>query len=84
MRQIRDIRQLRQSISKGCNEFRLILRGGGLFSRKTIMLSSDGQFVVTNHIDGTVQKLSGRQLHSQSNIGKAMKLGALIALEDDE
>jgi hypothetical protein len=68
---------LREALSRRQNEFRLLLQGG-LYSRKTIKLSADGRFKVVNHIDDTAQKLTGRQLYTESNIGKAMKHGALI------
>ena len=75
MQLIRNTRQLRQALAQGQNEFRLALQAG-LYSRKTVMLLPDGRFEVVNHIDDTTQRLSGRQLYSQSNTGKAMKLGA--------
>jgi len=55
----------------------LLLRGGA-FSRKTVSLMPDGRFEVVNHIDDTVQELTGRQLYSESNIGRAMKQGAFV------
>ena len=75
---IRNTRQLRQALAQGRNDFRLVLQGG-LYSRKTVTLLPDGRFEVVNHIDQTVQQLSGRQLYSESNIGKAMKRGAFVA-----
>jgi hypothetical protein len=51
---------------------------GGLYSRKTMCLLSDGRFRVVNHIDETVQRLTGRQLYTESNIGRAMKQGAFV------
>jgi len=77
MQQIRNTGQLRKTLSHGEQEFKLALQGG-LFSRKTIRLLSDGRFRVVNHIDETVQKLTGRQLYTESNIGRAMKCGAFI------
>ena len=75
---IRNTRQLRQALAQGRNDFRLVLQGD-LYSRKTVTLLPDGRFEVVNHIDQTVQQLSGRQLYSESNIGKAMKRGAFVA-----
>ena len=77
MQQIRNTRQLRKTLSHGEHEFKLALMGG-LFSRKTIRLLPDGRFRVVNHIDETVQKLSGRQFYTESNIGRAMKQGAFV------
>ncbi len=74
---IRNTRQLRQALARGRYEFRLALQGG-LFSRKTIALSPEGRFEVENHIDGSEQTLTGRQLYSRSNIGRAMKRGAFV------
>jgi hypothetical protein len=77
MQQILNTRQLRQAVSRGQHEFKVMLNGG-IYSRKTIRLLADGRFRILNHIDETVQKLSGRQLHTKSIIGQAMKQGALI------
>jgi len=52
----------------------------GLYSRKTMRLLSDGRFRVVNHIDESVQRLTGRQLYTESNIGRAMKQGAFVIL----
>jgi hypothetical protein len=79
MQQIHNTRQLRQAILHGQNEFRLLLQGG-LYSTKTITLSTKGRFAVENHIDNIVQRLTGRQLYTHSNIGRGMKQGALIAM----
>ncbi|HZM02201.1 MAG TPA: hypothetical protein VFC44_04180 [Candidatus Saccharimonadales bacterium] len=80
MQQIRNTRQLRRTVSLGQNEFKLLLAGGLIYSSKTITLSPNGRFKVVNHIDDTVQRLTGRQFYtkSQSNIGQAMKLGVFI------
>jgi hypothetical protein len=77
MHPIKNTRELRRALAAGHHDFRLRLRGG-LCSRKTITLSPDGRFQVENHIDGSEQTLSGRQLYSESNIGKAMKHGAFV------
>ena len=76
-KQIRNVSVLRRAIEQGQHEFKLNLRGG-VFSRKTISLCADGRFKVFNHIDDTEQKLTGRQLHTQSNIGRGMKAGAFV------
>jgi hypothetical protein len=78
MQQIRNTRELRETISEGEREFRLILQGG-LFSRKTIRLLPDGRIRVVNHIEETVHMLTARQLYSESTIGNAMKQGAFAA-----
>ena len=68
---------MRHEIAAGVHEFRLCLNWGA-YSVKSIALRADGRFQVENHIDGSVQTLTGRQLYSESNIGVAMKRGALI------
>ena len=80
MQQIRNTRQLRRTVSQGQNEFRLLLAGGAAYSSKTITLSTNGRFKVVNHIDDTVQRLTGRQFYAKgiSNIGLGMKRGAFI------
>jgi hypothetical protein len=83
MIQIRNTRQLRTTLSEGAREFRLILKGG-LFSRKTIRLLPDGRFRVENHIDNTVERLTGRELHTASNTGRAMKRGAFVLSPEDD
>ena len=75
---IRNCRQLRQAIARGCHEFRLLLAGGLCFSRKHITLDEDSAFVVINDIDGSVQTLTGRQLYTESNLGRGIKCGALV------
>ena len=78
IQRIRNTPALRQAIAGGQHEFRLLLNGGA-FSRKTIALRPDGRFRIENHIDGSVQNLTGRQLYTESNIGEGMRFGALVA-----
>ncbi len=68
---------LRRAIAQGKTEFKLCLRDG-LYSRKSITLLARGRFHVRNHIDDTEQRLTARQLYTHSNIGRAMRLGALV------
>ncbi len=77
--QIKNTQQLRKAIAEGQNNFRLLLQGG-LYSAKTISVLADGRFRVENHIDETVQRLSGRQLYTLSNIGEGMRRGAFITV----
>jgi len=75
--QIHNTKELRQAIGKGTTSFAIMLGGGISMSCKTITLMKDKKrFRVTNHIDGSRQSLTGRQLYTHSNIGKAMKLKA--------
>jgi hypothetical protein len=78
MRHIRNVRELREALKSGQNEFRLCLNGG-VFSRKTICLSCDGRFSVFNGIDGSTKMLTGKQLYTESNIGRGMRCGAFLA-----
>ena len=75
---IRNCRQLRRTIAAGSCDFRLMLMGGAS-SRKTITIRPHGRFHVENHIDGSIQLLSGRGLYTQSNIGEAMQKGSFFA-----
>jgi len=77
MHQIRNPRQLREQIAQGHHEFRILLHYG-LYSGKTIHLSANGRFLVDNHIDGAKQRLTAKQLYTESNIGRAMERGAFI------
>ena len=76
MRRIKNVKELRESLKRGKCEFMLSLAGGCAFSRKTIFLEPDGRFEVLNGIDDSVQKLTGREIYTQSNIGRGMRCGA--------
>jgi hypothetical protein len=80
MNYIKNTRFLRQAIRGGQREFKLCL-SGGLYSRKTITVERNGRFRVANHIDDIVQLLTGRQLYTESNIGRGMRAGAFSAME---
>lgn len=76
MEHIKNVSALRQALNQGQSNFRVHLRGG-IFSRKTITLcAADGRFNIVNHIDESVQQLTGRQLYSRSIIGDAMRMRA--------
>jgi hypothetical protein len=78
MQHIKNLSQLRDAVLQGKSEFRVLLRGG-VYSRKTIALLSDGRFKIVNHSDKTVQKLTPKGLRTTSILGKAMDEGALLA-----
>jgi hypothetical protein len=80
MQRIKNVTALRQSLATGQREFRLLLGDGYIYSRKTVTPCSDGRFKIVNHIDDSVQRLTGRQLYTRSNIGKAMRLGSFLAV----
>jgi len=77
MKQIRNTRQLRQALARGHHDFALLLQWG-LYSSKVIHALPRGRFVIFNFIDDSEQRLTARQLYSESNIGKAMRLGAFV------
>jgi len=81
MQRIKNVKELRQSLEKGQREFRVLLGGGIIYSRKTISPLPDGRFRILNHIDNSIQKLTGRQLYARSItvIGEAMQKGAFLA-----
>jgi len=81
MRRIKNVKELCESLKRGNTEFRVCLNHGA-FSRKTIFLCEDGSFSVFNGIDGSISKLSGRQLRTETIIGRAMRCGAFLAEED--
>lgn len=82
MTKIKNVRELRKAIAGGQHEFRILLQGG-LYSWKTITPCA-GRFDVVNHIDETLQRLTGRQLYTRSNIGEAMRSGTFVAVMPDD
>ena len=78
-RRIRKIEQLKELAKNGLDCF--ILLNGGLRSSKHIRYySDDNSFYVLNLIDDSEQELTESQIldSAYSNIGEAMKKGALI------
>jgi len=78
-RRIRTIEQLKELAKKGLDCF--ILLNGGLRSSKHIRYyPDDNSFFVLNLIDDSEQELTEGQIldGAYSNIGEAMKKGALI------
>ncbi len=78
-RRVRTIDQLKELAKNGLDCF--ILLNGGLRSSKHIRYYSDGNsFYVLNLIDDSEQELTEAQIldSGYSNIGEAMKKGALI------
>ena len=78
-RRIRTIEQLKELAKNGLDCF--ILLNGGLRSSKHIRYySDDNSFYVLNLIDDSEQELTESQIldSAYSNIGEAMKKGALI------
>jgi hypothetical protein len=78
MHKIRNPRQLRAAIAHGHHEFRILLQYG-VYSAKTIHLLANKRFAVLNHVDGTKQRLTVKQLYTESNIGEAMEHSAFVA-----
>ena len=85
---VKNIKHLKDLTIEGCNEYAISLAGGlGVYSRKTIMYKPHQglyKFFITNHIDGTKQKLNDVELFDPqlTNIGKAIPLNSLIAIID--
>ena len=78
-RRIKTIEQLKELAKNGLDCF--ILLNGGLRSSKHIRYySDDNSFYVLNLIDDSEQELTESQIldSAYSNIGEAMKKGALI------
>ena len=78
-RRIRTIAQLKKLAEEGMECF--ILLNGGLRSSKFISYNpDDNSFYIFNYIDDSEQELTEIQILSSdySNIGEAMKKGALI------
>ena len=78
-RRIRTIEQLKESAKNGLDCF--ILLNGGLRSSKHIRYyTDDNSFYVLNLIDDSEQELTESQIFdgTYTNIGEAMKKGALI------
>ena len=83
MTQVKTMRQLTQMVYDGVHDF-FIMLNGGVRSGKYIDYSIyTEKFYITNEIDGTDQELTREQLMDEryTNIGKAMKAGALYAYE---
>ena len=78
MRKIKSVDDLKEVCSGQGHEF-FILLDGGLRSSKLISYDRQAaRFMVDNYIDGTCQKLTVKQLYTQSNIGRAIEKGSLF------
>jgi hypothetical protein len=75
MRYIKNVADLRRALANGQREFKLHLRSN-LISSKYITPCADGRFQVVNCCDDSVKTLTGRELYTRSNVGKAMRLKA--------
>ncbi len=81
MKQIKSVNQLIEVCSTQGQEF-FILLDGGLRSSKSISYNQRSKkFLVHNYIDSTTQRLTSRQLHTQSNIGRAILKGRFFQEE---
>lgn len=75
-----DLKDLVQRIEAGQNEFFISLAGGGLRSSKDIWYdSAKKQFEVFHSVSGCMEKYSHDELLTETNIGKALEVGALIS-----
>ncbi len=83
MKRISSIKELKKE-ARGGAEFALLLNYG-LFSRKTISYDDGSKlFSIWNHIDDSNQELTEAELDDsgKTNIGKAIRKGAFIRLDD--
>jgi hypothetical protein len=75
MSQVKSVNDLKESCVTDGQGFYILL-DGGIISRKFISYEQRSKkFFVDNYIDGSNQRLTSRQLYTQSNIGKAIERG---------
>ena len=75
---VTSINHLKELIAEGRESYFLLLQGG-LKSSKNIRYNKDTDvFTITHYIDGTCEKLSGREF-IQSRIRDAIQIGAFFA-----
>ncbi len=74
---VQSVAHLRELIKAGTHSYALALNYG-LFSRKTIRATRDGNFRIINHIDDSKVTLTEAELYTESNIGKAITKGAFF------
>ena len=81
-KRITSINQLKQEASKRA-EFALLLNYG-IYSRKTIKYDpASDVFSVWHHVDDTREKLAETEL-KKSNIGRGIRKGAFVKMENEE
>ena len=78
MNKITNIKQLKKEATNGLDCF-ISLAGGLIRSSKTIYFNGK-HFTIYNDIDGTEQKLTEKQLATNTNIIEAIKNKALIKI----
>lgn len=77
------IEELRQRVAAGHHSYAIALGGGIAISRKTIRVKTK-RWMVTNHIDGSTQRLTDEELWTLSNIGAALDAPALGDLDGND
>lgn len=80
---IKSVAQLKKLAQKEGGLDCYIALNYGLRSSKNISYDIGGCFYVFNEIDGTSQELSESMLFTDSNIGEAIKKGALICATEE-
>jgi hypothetical protein len=73
---VNDKNHLDALLAQGHTDFFISLAGGGLVSRKTIEKNGN-KYYITNWIDGSTRTLVDLFDENETNIGKALKVGAL-------
>jgi hypothetical protein len=80
MVKVKDNEHFRSLLKRGATDFRIVLGGGGLVSRKQIReFPGLRKYEVFHAIDGTIQTLSWRDLLRETNIGVALRKGCFYA-----
>ena len=79
--QIKSLDDLKQKIYDGVHDYFIRLNGGARSSKFIDYSTISKKFYICNEIDGSEQELTETELMSEdyTNIGKALKLGALWA-----
>ena len=75
MTQINNVDILKDVCVTEGQEFFILLDGGIRSSKFISYDQSDKRFLIDNYMDGSNQRLTSRQLYTQSNIGKAIEKG---------
>ena len=79
---VHDFDEFRALVASGQTEFAISLAGGALISRKQVWPTAIGGYEVFHGIDGRFEMLSEAELLSETNIGRALEVGALFAEQE--
>lgn len=76
LQHVQGLDDLRMRVHEGRTNYAVLLAAGA-YSRKGIRLSADGTWLVTNHIDGSHERLTDNQLMT-GFLGEAIRRSALV------